>query len=177
MLAEILNFPIDNLSIREQAWLELKEKNKDYRWIGRDYLELDFFTDYFKNLINNTHKLFGQSKNIIVQNRQLGHPKVAAGSHIIHKDVYRNSCIVIPFSTITDPVCFYTDHVNNPKKYPKPIFMSFYSQEFAVLMDTQTPHNVMVLDKSKPRVFLQINYDLQFNDLYDSNIMRRLYKY
>jgi hypothetical protein len=177
MLALIKNLPIDDLETRESAWLELKGLRPEYTWIGRDYLEYDFFTEYFKNLIDKIHDMFGKSKDLIIQNRQLGHPLVAATSHRIHKDAYRNSCIVIPFSTITDPVCFYKDIDQDLNKhYKPPILMSFYSQSHAVLMDTQTPHNVLVLDKTKPRVFLQVNYDLKFNDLYDCNCMELLSK-
>jgi len=178
MLAEVLNFPLDSLDVREKAWLELKENNKEYKWIGRDYLQYDFFTDYFKSLIDKVHELFGQSKNICVQNRQIGHPKVAETSHIIHQDSYRNSCVVIAFSTITDPVCFFKKDYNtfNNNASFSPVLMSFYSQSFAVLMNTQSPHNVMVLDKTQPRVLLQVNYDLYFNDLYDPNYMRIIEK-
>lgn len=178
MIAEILNFPIDELSVREQAWLDLKDKNKEYNWVGRDYLAYDFFNDYFKIIIDKIHTIFGPSKDLIIQNRQLGHPLVASTSHRIHKDAYRNSCVVIPFSTITDPVCFYKDTGQDPNKFYKPpFFMSYYSQSYAVLMDTQVYHNVMVLDKTKPRVFLQVNFDLKFNDLFDPEIMKLLKKY
>jgi hypothetical protein len=177
MLAEILAIPLDPLKIREKEWLLFKNLMTDYEWQGRDYFEYNSFPDYFKKLIDQIVTKFGIYKDIIVQNRSLGHPRVAWGSHMIHKDSYRNSCIVIPFSTITDPVCFYNDSAVKKRDQPPsepPILRSFYSQNYAMLMNTQVFHNVTVFDKTKPRVFLQVNYDQTYEELFIPDEMKEL---
>lgn len=177
MLAEILAISLDPLETREKEWLLFRNSKKGHDWQGRDYFEYPAFSEYFKKIIDQIVSKFGNYKDIIVQNRSLGHPRVAWGSHMIHKDSYRNSCIVVPFSTITDPVCFYNDSAVKKRDQPPsepPILRSFYSQNYAMLMDTQVFHNVIVFDKTKPRVFLQVNYDKTYAEMFLANEMKEL---
>ena len=177
MLAEILDIPLDALETREQEWEKLKQVYPEYPWKGRNYVDYDFFTEYFKTYIDKIVNKFGPYKDLIIQYRQLANPVATYYSHIAHKDAYRNSCIVIPFSQITDPICFFSDAAYRGKSLPPlnpPLLMSFYSQDYAVLMDTQVYHNVLVIDKNKPRVFLQINYDESAQQFYNPEVMKLL---
>lgn len=173
-LAELTTVQLPSLSILEQEWEKLYKSNEGFAWDGRCYLPENKYTNFFKDLINQIKTEVNYTyKDLCLQFRQINHPKCALMSHIIHKDSYRKSMIVFPVSTITDPVCFYTDEMytknkNNQHKN-KPDLMSFYSHKHPVLMDTQKWHNVFVIDKSKPRILIQLEYDYTFDEIFFTN--------
>ena len=175
MLAEILDIPLDPIEVRKEEWVKLQQKHSNFEWDGRHYLEYDFFTDYFKKYIDIVANKFGKYKNIIVQYRNSASLEAARWSHVLHKDAYRSCMVTIPFSDITDPVAFYTeDSFRGRDIMPSkaPILMSFYSKDYAVFMDGQVYHNVLVIDRRKPRILLQINYDEPYQSLYKPETMK-----
>jgi len=107
---------------------------------------------------------------------------------VIHKDEYRQSCVNIPvYYDKMEPVYFYDDEtiypmaeqtqpgesrisfartngVNEPDVAPRPDQVGQYSENHPTLMNVQNWHNVRVLDLAPPRVFIQMSYDIHFDD-------------
>ena len=174
-LAELTTLSLPSLNILEEEWIKCEHANQGFSWDGRCYLPEIKYTNFFKNIINNIKDQIGfQHKNVCLQIRQIGHPKCALTSHIIHKDSNRNSLCVFPVSTITDPVCFYTDEMilkNKEKTYKNhPDLISFYSHNHPILMNTQKYHNVFIIDKNKPRILIQLEYEETFEQILEKNL-------
>jgi hypothetical protein len=119
---------------------------------------------------------------------------------IIHKDEYRTSCVNIPiYYDKLEPVYFYDDE-NVQKKIVEhgaythdglprihlaqagsktPIRMipnqvGQYSENHPTIMNVQNWHNVRVIDLEPPRIFIQICYDIHFDEIVAKDINTRI---
>jgi hypothetical protein len=66
-LAELRSIDIDK-SILTAEWEKLFAMHPDYKWIGRNFVDLDFFTPYFKKLILSIEQALGEvPTNLTIQ--------------------------------------------------------------------------------------------------------------
>tara|TARA_R110002020_G_scaffold394339_1_gene604395 strand:+ start:16 stop:645 length:630 start_codon:yes stop_codon:yes gene_type:complete len=117
---------------------------------------------------------------------------------VIHKDEYRQSCVNIPvYYDKMEPVYFYDDEtiypmveqtqpgesritfarpngINEPDIAPTPDQVGQYSENHPTLMNVQNWHNVRVLDLAPPRVFIQMSYDIHFDEFIQKGINTRI---
>lgn len=121
---------------------------------------------------------------------------------IVHKDEYRKSCVNIPvYYDKFEPVNFYDDEsirerLKEYKGYTddqhpllstnafaaglksplgiKPNQIGQYSENHPTLMNVQNWHNVRVLDLAPPRVFVQMSYDIHFDEIVAKDINTRI---
>jgi len=116
---------------------------------------------------------------------------------IIHKDEYRTSCVNIPvYYDKMEPVHFYNDedvmkrieeyeiytHDGLPRialmhtgglKNPLGIIpnqVGQYSENHPTLMNVQNWHNVRVMELAPPRIFIQMSYDIHFDEIVAKDI-------
>ena len=201
-------------SLRE-AWAEQLVFSGDFEWGKRNYVSLDFFTEYFQNLLLEIENVIGEkSKDYIIQLHDESIPSYSDTLYkdkfylgIIHKDEYRTSCVNIPVKyDKTEPVYFYNDesvqkrleeykvHTHDvltrkslidPRgginaitaKTPlgiTPNQVGQYSENHPTLMNVQNWHNVRVMDLAPPRVFIQISYDIHFDEIVAKDINTRI---
>ena len=120
---------------------------------------------------------------------------------IIHKDEYRTSCVNIPvYYDKMEPVHFYNDedvmkrieeyeiytHDGLPRialmhtgglKNPLGIIpnqVGQYSENHPTLMNVQNWHNVRVMELAPPRIFIQMSYDIHFDEIVAKEINTRI---
>ncbi len=117
---------------------------------------------------------------------------------VIHKDEYRTSCVNIPVNyDKMEPVYFYDDEtiypmveqtqpgesrisfarqngINAPDVALKPDQVGQYSENHPTLMNVQNWHNVRVMDLAPPRVFIQMSYDIHFDEIVAKDINTRI---
>tara|TARA_Y100000389_G_scaffold163410_1_gene166663 strand:+ start:2590 stop:3228 length:639 start_codon:yes stop_codon:yes gene_type:complete len=120
---------------------------------------------------------------------------------IIHKDEYRTSCVNIPvYYDKMEPVHFYNDedvmkrieeyeiytHDGLPRialmhtgglKNPLGIIpnqIGQYSENHPTLMNVQNWHNVRVMELAPPRIFIQMSYDIHFDEIVAKDINTRI---
>jgi hypothetical protein len=120
---------------------------------------------------------------------------------IIHKDEYRTSCVNIPvYYDKMEPVHFYNDedvmkrieeyeiytHDGLPRialmhtgglKNPLGIIpnqVGQYSENHPTLMNVQNWHNVRVMELAPPRIFIQMSYDIHFDEIVAKDINTRI---
>ena len=209
-LAELLDVSINIESLRA-AWAEqVVFAGDDYEWGKRNYVDLDFFTPYFKHLLLDIENVVGEEPTqyiIQLHDRSLpGYSDTLYNDkfylNIIHKDEYRTSCINLPiYYDKFEPVHFYNDEdvieriikhqsytgdpttslslrdPTNGVKTPLGIVpnqIGQYSENHPTLMNVQNWHNVRVMDLAPPRVFIQMSYDIHFDEIVAKDINTRI---
>lgn len=166
-LAELTSVTLDSTDTMQQHWQEQLVHVQGFHLDWRNYVQLDFFTDYYKSLLSNiTDKIGLPYKNFVVQyyNEQSSDKWKL---NIVHKDIDRQSCITVSVTDLVEPVCFYdrdTD-VRGSQKLPKPNQISRYSRMHPTLVNVSNFHNVRVLEDQSPRVLLQVSYDFSFEEI------------
>lgn len=214
-----------NIESLRAAWAEQLVFSGDFEWGKRNYVSLDFFTEYFQQLLLDIENVIGEkpidfttreqvenvtgekSKNYIIQlhdgsipsySEELYNDKFYLGT--IHTDEYRTSCVNIPvYYDKLEPVYFYDDesvqkkivehgaytHDGLPRIHlaqvgsKTPIRMvpnqvGQYSENHPTIMNVQNWHNVRVIDLAPPRVFIQISYDIHFDEIVAKDINTRI---
>ena len=226
-LAELKDVSINIESLRA-AWAEQLVFSGDFEWGKRNYVSLDFFTEYFQQLLLDIENVIGEkpidfttkeqvekvigekSKNYIIQLHDGSIPLFSDTLYndkfyldLIHTDAYRTSCVNIPvYYDKMEPVYFYDDesvqkkivehnidkrHDGLPRidlaqagqgfKTPlriTPNQVGQYSENHPTIMNVQNWHNVRVMDLASPRVFIQISYDIHFDEIVAKNINTRI---
>jgi len=211
-LAELKDVSINIESLRA-AWAKqlIVAMREDFKWGKRNYVSLDFFTEYFQNLLLDIENVIGEkSKNYIIQLHDGSIPLFSDTLYndkfyldLIHTDAYRTSCVNIPvYYDKMEPVYFYDDESVQKKivehnidkrqdglpridlaqagqgfKTPlriTPNQVGQYSENHPTIMNVQNWHNVRVMDLASPRVFIQISYDIHFDEIVAKNINTRI---
>ena len=108
-LAELRSIDIDK-SILTAEWEKLFAMHPDYKWIGRNFVDLDFFTPYFKKLILSIEHALGEvPTNLTIQIHDPS--KNVTGKKYLtipHRDEDRLSAIFIPIVyDKMEPILFY----------------------------------------------------------------------
>ena len=179
-LAELQDVSINIESLRE-SWEEQKILAGNYEWKERNYVDLTFFTVYFQHLLLDIENILGEKpKNYIIQ---MHDPSNVINDkwylNIAHKDDDRKSCINIPvYYNRMEPVNFYDDLTDIPDR-GKPITatpnqIGQYSDHHPTLMNVNNYHNVRVIDESQPRIFIQMSYDITFDEFIKKGINTRI---
>jgi hypothetical protein len=95
---------------------------------------------------------------------------------IPHTDYDRASCVTFPITyNLMEPVNFWNDLADEDvpdRGKPmsiKPSQTSQYSTKHPTLINVHNHHNVRVIDKDIPRIFVQMSYDEHFDDLVKNN--------
>ena len=166
-LAELSSVLLDSTDTMQQHWQDQLKFSQDFRYDWRNYVALDFFTDYYKSLLLNiTDKIGLPYKNFVVQyyNEQSSDKWKL---NIVHKDVDRQSCVTVSVTDLHEPVCFYNRDtaVRGSQKLPQPVQISRYSKLHPTLVNVSNFHNVRVLEDQSPRVLLQVSYDVSFEEI------------
>ena len=179
-IAEIKDVSI-NIEELRTAWSEQLIFTGNYSWKPRNYVDLEFFTLYFQQLLSHIADLIDEKpKNYIIQ---MHDPTLLNDKwylNIAHKDADRLTCITLPvYYNRMEPVNFY-DNIEedipdrgDPIKV-KPVQVGQYSEDHPTLVNVNNYHNVRVLDVSEPRIFIQMSYDLTFDDFISKNINIRI---
>ena len=172
-LAELICINIDSIEI-EKEWDQFVASSQ-HNWDTRNYVGIEFFNPYFKNLLTNIIQNVGLPfKNIVIQ----CHDKTLKDGKwyltTTHRDEDRLSCITIPIKyNLQEPINFYSDTIVVPNRgksnSQKPIQTSRYSTTHPTLVNVNNLHNVRVVADSYPRILLQVSYDIEFSDLIGKN--------
>lgn len=191
-LAELTDINID-INVLQTEWYKQVEYSRGYVWTPRNYVELDFFTTYYKVLLESITDVVDETpKNYIIQTHDINldwsepapgtKPSALMGQtdtkwylNIAHKDDDRLTCVTLPvFYNRMEPVNFYDDDVEIPPRgkqiTAKPSQVGFYSQNHPTIVNVNNFHNVRVLDTSEPRILIQISYDISFDELVSKEI-------
>jgi hypothetical protein len=108
-LAELRSIDIDK-SILTAEWEKLFAMHPDYKWIGRNFVDLDFFTPYFKKLILSIEQALGEvPTNLTIQVHEPS-KNVPGKAYLTipHTDEDRLSAIFIPIAyNKMEPILFY----------------------------------------------------------------------
>ena len=170
-LAELRSIDI-NLDVLQAEWTKQVTFASDHIWEPRNYVSYTFFTLYFQHLLLDIENILGEKpKDYIIQ---MHDPKLVINDkwylNIAHKDADRKTCINIPiYYNHMEPVNFYDDLADIPDRgvpiTATPNQRGQYSDNHPTLMNVNNYHNVRVIDESQPRIFIQMSYDLSFEDL------------
>jgi len=163
---------LDPITTIELEWDRQVAFNRGFNYDLRNYVEFDFFTLYFKNLIKNITTIVGLYKNILLQihDKKLIDAKWYLST--IHKDAERLSCITIPLLyNMNEPVNFYglDELPRGASPNRKPTQRLNYSRKHPNLVNVNNYHNVRLLDDLSPRVLLQLSYDKHFDEIVYKN--------
>jgi hypothetical protein len=180
-IAEIKDVSI-NIEELRTAWSEQLIFTGNYSWEPRNYVDLEFFTSYFQQLLSHIADLIDEKpKDYIIQ---IHDPNLVTNKWYLtdtHRDADRNTCITLPvYYNRMEPINFYND-VNEVPGFRKdksikanPNQIAQYSEMHPTLVNVNNYHNVRVLDVSEPRIFIQMSYDLTFDDFISKNINIRI---
>lgn len=166
-LALLKVFELDPVPILELEWERQVSHQQNYSYKARNYVDLDFFTYYFQNLITSLSSKLGDYKNIVVQchDKRLCDEKWHL--NIIHKDAERQTCITIPLLyNVNEPINFYgaDEQVRGHAPNRKPLQRINYSRKYPNLVNVSNNHNVRIVDDLTPRILLQLSYDIGFDE-------------
>jgi hypothetical protein len=179
-IAELTDIDID-LNVLRAEWSKQVVYQSGYNWQSRNYVSFLFFTVYYQQLLLSIEDIIGEKpKNYIIQ---MHDPTLLSDKwylNIAHKDVDRLTCITLPvYYNRMEPVNFY-DNIEedmpdkgDPIKV-KPVQVGQYSEDHPTLVNVNNYHNVRVLDMSEPRIFIQMSYDITFNELLSKDINLRV---
>lgn len=173
-LAELTTINLDDPYMIKNQWDHLVSSTM-HAWDSRNYVGLDFFNPYYKNLLSNIiHDVGIPHKNIVIQ----CHDKILKDGKryltTIHRDDARLTCITIPIVyNLLEPINFYDDSIIVPSRGKpnicKPTQTSLYSHKNPTLVNVNNLHNVRIVEDDFPRILLQISYDHRFNDIINNN--------
>lgn len=174
-LAELRTVDIDPVTL-DIEFKNLLNHQPKFNWHQRSYVNMHFFTSYFKNLVDNILDAINLPYyDILFQTHHEGLYEEKEYLLVTHRDTYRNCCITIPiYVNDEETVNFYgpieTDihPVTETTNLNKPIISSGYSKKHPSLVNTNIRHNVRILDNS-PRILLQISYKQYFEDVICAN--------
>lgn len=194
-LAELTDINIDIEGLRE-SWEEQKIlAGPNFPWTYRNYCELSFFTEYFQNILIDIEKLLGEKpKDYIIQ---LHDPRMHIPDqpkyylNIPHQDWNRMTCINLPvYYNGIEPVNFFDtekieeyqaqhggiNYLGKTRDYLKiaPQQIGHYSSKHPTLMNVNNFHNVRVIDDSHTRIFVQMSYDITFDEFIAKDINTRI---
>ena len=192
-LAELTDIDID-VNVLRAEWSKQVVYQSGYNWQARNYVSFLFFTVYYQQLLLSIEDIIGEKpKNYIIQ---MHDPTLQCGVtisgsaqpaprnnkwylNIAHKDVDRLTCITLPvYYNRMEPVNFYDDLADIPVRgqpiTATPNQIGQYSDHHPTLMNVDNYHNVRVLDVSEPRIFIQMSYDLTFDELLSKDINLRV---
>lgn len=172
-VALLKSYQLDNKETLEFRWNEQVQFKFGFNYIARNYVDLEFFTDYFQKVITDIANIAGPYKNIVIQ----CHDKLLHDEkwhlNVIHTDAERLTCITIPIlCNDFETVNFYdNDEVGvrglSPNRKPKQRVT--YSTKHPNLVNVSNLHNVRILDDINPRILLQLSYDVTFDDMISRN--------
>jgi hypothetical protein len=179
-LAELTDIDID-LDSLQASWAEQVSFASDHTWERRNYVSYTFFTVYFQHLLLDIENILGEKpKDYIIQ---MHDPNIVVNDkwylNIAHKDEDRKSCINIPvYYNRMEPVNFYDDLADIPDRgqpiTATPNQIGQYSDHHPTLMNVNNYHNVRVIDESQPRIFIQMSYDISFDEFIQKGINTRI---
>ena len=179
-LAELRDVSINVESLRT-AWAEQVSFAGNYAWEKRNYVDLAFFTVYFQHLLLDIENIIGEKPNNYII--QMHDPSNVINDkwylNIAHKDDDRKSCINIPvYYNRMEPVNFYDELADIPDRgepiTATPNQIGQYSDHHPTLMNVNNYHNVRVIDESQPRIFIQMSYDIHFDEIIQKEINTRI---
>lgn len=177
LIAELTSVTLDPNEIILAKWDEQVNYQSDQIWKCMNYVSKKFFTEYFKVLLNKCESSIGfdiKGYNIMVQDLTLMIGEDANKMNFlnrIHVDSQRMCCLTIPIkSNHLEPVCFYDDSVSDQATVTKerPLLVHRYNSKFPSLVNTRKKHKVRLMDES-PRILLQIEYDVSFDEIVAKN--------
>ena len=153
-IAELKDVSID-LDVLRAEWAKQVTFVSGHKWESRNYVDLNFFTAYYQQLLLHISDVIGEEpKNYVIQvaDSQLYNEKWYLNT--THKDEDRKTCITLPvYYNRMEPINFYDDVDNIPNR-GIPI----------------QSHNVRVIDELQPRIFIQMSYDIHFNEFFQKDI-------
>jgi hypothetical protein len=173
-LAELLTVRLDDPSVIKNHWDDLVS-NAHHIWDSRNYVGLEFFNPYYKNLLTGIIDGIGLPyKNIVIQCHDKSLKDGKWYLTTTHRDDDRLTCMTIPIVyNLQEPINFYDNSITIPprgKPNPyKPIQTSVYSSNYPTLVNVNNLHNVRVLQDSFSRILLQISYDYEFDEIVNKN--------
>ena len=191
-LAELTDIDID-VNVLQAEWAKQVVYQSGYDWQARNHVSFLFFTVYYQQLLLSIEDIIGEKpKNYIIQScdptiisdtyaRRPGPQSILSDKwylNITHKDADRKTCISIPiYYNRMEPINFY-DSIGIPKNRGdhikvKPVQVGQYSEDHPTLVNVNNYHNVRVLDEG-PRVFIQMGYDITFDELLSKDINLRV---
>ena len=163
-LAELNTVHLDSLDTLQTNWQQqFAMMPQDFAWTGRNYLQLNEFTDYFQNLFQTVISEIGLPNGALIlqhHNKEFNCNKTMFVGHI-HRDVTRKCCVTIPLTPIIEPLCFH----NNVKTHTPSIKTSRYSHQHPMLVNVSEPHRVLAVSDKLERILLQIDYDIPFDEV------------
>jgi len=174
-LAELRSVDID-IGVLRTEWEAQVVYQFDHAWEARNYVSFEFFTAYYKQLLLDIENKIGETPlNYIIQ---MHDPKLITDKwylNIAHKDADRLACITIPvYYNRMEPINFYDDVFEKMPEHGKPITtrpnqVGQYSECHPTLVNVNNYHNVRILDEVEPRIFIQMSYNIHFDDLIEKN--------
>lgn len=171
-IAELVGYKLDKPEIIQNEWKKLICEKHDFKFQARTYVNLDFFTHYFQNLINDISGKVGQYKNIVIQCHDKFLHDEKWHLNVIHKDAERLCCITVPIIyNQAETVNFYkTDGLDRGKSPNRKADQRLaYSLIHPNLVNVSNYHNVRVLEDISPRILLQLSYDVKFDEIINKN--------
>ena len=174
-IAELKDVSID-LDVLRAEWAKQVTFVSGHKWESRNYVDLNFFTAYYQQLLLHISDVIGEEpKNYVIQvaDSQLYNEKWYLNT--THKDEDRKTCITLPvYYNRMEPINFYDDVDNIPIRgipiQSKPNQIAQYSEEHPTLINVNNYHNVRVIDELQPRIFIQMSYDIHFNEFFQKDI-------
>lgn len=173
-LAELITVNIDPAEVLN-AWEEQKQRINFLPGDWRTEINIENFTDYYKNLLNQCiEEIKIKPKNVLIQ---IHEEKLIQEKYYLtftHTDIDRLTCLTIPIIyNKLEPIRFYDKNIKIPPRgqpiTEKPIQTSCYSDNHPTLVNVNNPHNVRVIDKNYTRILLQLSFDEKFDDIVFSN--------
>jgi hypothetical protein len=158
----------DNYKKLQQHWIDTNYKIT-YINSRRGVLQIEDFTDYFKNLINTIVDTIGFKYETL--QIQWAHP----GQYRVHKDIERKTNITIPLCPVIDPVAWYDDGAEPKVRQAAPSLppnqISYYSDQHPMLLNVKKLHGVFcAVRSSNERALLQLSWDtVSFYDMINRN--------
>ena len=189
-LAELTDIDID-VNVLRAEWAKQVTFASNKIWKHRDVVDLTFFTEYYQQLLLSIEDIIGEKpKDYVIQ---LHDPNLHTNKWYLtdtHKDADRNTCINLPvYYNNMEPINFYDtdigDSLSGPKRHKsraakiiqflvKPNQIGQYSEHHPTLVNVNNYHNVSVLNTSDPRIFIQMSYDITFDELLSKDINLRV---
>ena len=175
-IGELRDTTID-LDVLRAEWALQVTFASDHTWISRNYVDLNFFTAYYQQLLLHITDLVGvEPKNYLIQ---VFDPELCNDKWYLnrmHKDIDRKTCITLPiYYNRMEPINFYDTVYYGEDQYAEIVpgklnQTAHYSEYYPTIINVNNYHNVRVIDELQPRIFIQMSYDIHFDEFFQKDI-------
>jgi hypothetical protein len=163
-LAELITVNLDDPDTIQKEWEMFVEYCGDKGWHNRLYVDIEYFTPYFKDLLNEiAHQINLPYLDITLQIHDNRLHNTPIELDVPHRDGYRRT-------NITVPVYLDDKEKVNWHGTPQDIILqsSTYRLKHPSMVNVGDTHSVSLLPNTR-RILIQFSYRESFDEIYKSN--------